>query len=263
MFGKFVTIILVCVTIILICHSNTATARIEDGLVSVWTLDKDSIKGNSVNDTFGKNHGAFVGNPKEIKGKLGEALSFDGVVDYVHFVHRRLRLTVKMTLDIEPESATMEALIKPVLDSRNPIYDKYNYGIQLLQSGNSDTVGIWIRDDKVAWPSAYTEYPKDDEWHFVTGVVKHKEHVQIYLDGKLKKTTPAPNPIDKAYSSLLPMIAYTQHLGGIWYHGSIDEVAVYERALSEIEVQKNYADRLAVSPAGKLTAIWGRIKKGL
>jgi len=252
MFEKFSTIILFCVTITLICYSNTATARIEDGLVSVWTLDKDSIKGNTVNDVFGKNHGAFVGNPKEIKGKLGEALSFDGVVDYV-----------KMTLDIEPESATMEALIKPVLDSRNPIYDKYNYGIQLLHSGNSDTVGIWIRDDKVAWPSAYTEYPKDDEWHFVTGVVKHKEHVQIYLDGKLKKTTPAPNPIDKGYSSLLPMIAYTQHLGGIWYHGSIDEVAVYERALSEIEVQKNYADRLAVSSPGKLTAIWGRIKKGL
>ncbi|MBC8230557.1 LamG domain-containing protein [bacterium] len=252
MFNKFSIIILVCATIIVIYHSNTATARIEDGLVSVWTLDKDTIKGKGVNDTFGDNHGNFVGNPKQVKGQLGGALSFDGVVDYV-----------KMTLDIEPESTTMEALIKPVLDSRNPIYDKYNYGIQLLQSGNSDTVGIWIRDDKVAWPSAYTEYPKDDEWHFVTGVVKHKEHVQIYLDGKLKKTTPAPNPIDKAYSSLLPMIAYTQHLGGIWYHGSIDEVAVYERALSEIEVQKNYADRLAVSPAGKLTAIWGRIKKGL
>ncbi|MBM3238930.1 LamG domain-containing protein [Candidatus Poribacteria bacterium] len=122
---------------------------------------------------------------------------------------------------------------------------------------------MWIRDDKVQWPSAYTAYPKDDEWHFVTGVVKHKEYVQIYLDGKLKNTSPAPNPIDKAYSSLFPMIAYTQHLGGIWYHGSIDEVAVYERALSEIEVQKNYADRLAVSSAGKLTAIWGRIKNSL
>ncbi|MBM3238931.1 hypothetical protein FJZ31_21780 [Candidatus Poribacteria bacterium] len=121
MFGKFLTIIGVCVATALICYSNTATARIEDGLVSVWTLDKDSIKGNTVNDVFGKNHGAFVGNPKQVEGKLGEALSFDGVVDYV-----------KMTLDIEPESVTMEALIKPVLDSRNPIYDKYNYGIQLL-----------------------------------------------------------------------------------------------------------------------------------
>ena len=138
MFGKLLTTILVCVTIILICHSNTATARIEDGLVSVWTLDKDSIKGKGVNDTFGENHGNFVGDPKQIDGKLKGALSFDGVVDYV-----------KMTLDIEPESVTMEALIKPVLDSRNPIYDKYNYGIQLLHSGNSDTVGIWIRDDKV------------------------------------------------------------------------------------------------------------------
>ncbi len=252
MFDKFSTtiVILVCVTITLICYGSMATARTEDGLVSVWTLDKDTIKGGTVRDVFGENDGAFVSDPKEVDGKIGGALSFDGVTSYV-----------KMSLDIEPESVTVEALIKPDLDSRNPIYDKYNYGIQLLHSDTSDTVGIWIRDDKVAWPSAYTEYPKDGEWHYVAGVAKHKEYVQIYLDGKLKKTTPAPNAIDKGYSSLFPMIAYTQHLGGIWYHGLIDEVAVYNRALSEAEIQKNYTDMLAVDSAGKLTTTWGRIKR--
>ena len=249
MFDKFSTtvFILVCVTITLIYYGNMATARTEDGLVSVWTLDKDTIKGGTVEDVFGENDGTFVSDPKEVEGKLGGALSFDGVTSYV-----------EMSLDIEPESVTMEALIKPVLDSRNPIFDKYNYGIQFNESLN---LGIWIRDDKVAWPSAYTEYPKDDEWHYVAGVVKHKEYVQIYLDGELKKTTPAPNPIDKGYSSLFPMIAYTQHLGGIWYHGLIDEVAVYDRALSEAEIQKNYTDMLAVDSAGKLTTTWGRIKR--
>ena len=48
-----------------------------------------------------------------------------------------------------------------------------------------------------------------------------------------KKTTPAPDPISIAYGAgQKPTIAYTQHLGGIWYAGAIDEVAIFEGALS-------------------------------
>jgi len=246
MFYKCSTFILVCITI-LCCFSNTAITRIEDGLVSVWTLDKNTIKGNTVEDTFGENDGTITGKPKSVEGKFGEALSFDGVVDYV-----------TINADIEPESVTMEALIKPVMDSRNPIFDKYNYGIQ---SSDGQNVGIWIRDDKVAWPSAYTAYPKDGDWHYVTGVVKHKEFVKIYLDGELKNTGAAPNPIDKGYSSLNPTIAYTQHLGGIWYHGIVDEVSIYDRALSDSEVKKNYSAVMAVvSSIGNAATTWGHLK---
>jgi len=251
MLDRFSKMILTVVFVMLFaCYMNTAKARsIKEGLVSFWTLDKDTINGKTVEDVVGKNDGSIVGNPKIVDGKNGDALSFDGVVDYV-----------KMSQDIEPESVTVEAVIKPVMDSRNPIYDKYNYGIQ---SSDGQNVGIWIRDDKVQWPSAYTSYPKDDDWHHVVGVVKDKEFVKIYLDGQLKKTTPATNPIDKAYSSLMPTIAYTQHLGGIWYHGIIDEVGVYDRALSDSEVRKLYAESMAVAnPNGKLSAVWGQIKSG-
>jgi len=247
MFYKFSTLILVCITI-LVCYTNTAIPRTEDGLVSIWTFDDDTIKGNAVEDTFGENHGTITGKPKSVDGKFGEALSFDGVVDYV-----------TINVDIEPESVTMEALIKPVMDSRNPIFDKYNYGIQLSDGGQN--VGIWIRDDKVLWPQTYTPYPTDGDWHYVTGVVKHKEFVKIYLDGELKGTADALNPIDKAYSNLNPMIAYTQHLGGIWYHGIIDEVCIYDRALSNSEVMKNYVTVMAVvSPVGNVVTTWGRLK---
>lgn len=240
-----IPIFLICTTILI--YTNTAISRIEKGLVSVWTFDKNTISGDTVEDTFGENNGTITGDPEVVEGRFGEALSFDGVVDYV-----------TIEVDIEPESVTMEALIKPVLDSRNPIFDKYNYGIQLPEA--MDTVGVWIRDDKVQWPSAYTSYPKDGDWHYVTGIVRDKESVKIYLDGELKNTAPAPNPIDKAYSALKPTIAYTQHLGGIWYHGIIDEVAIYDRALSELEVQNNYTQLMAVSPNGNIATTWGQLK---
>jgi len=52
------------------------------------------------------------------------------------------------------------------------------------------------------------------------------------------------------------------YLNGIWYHGIIDEVAIYERALTDSEVQKNYNEIMAISPVGNLATVWGKVKCG-
>ena len=225
--------------------------RAKMGLVALWTFDKDTIQANKVEDVFGENNGTITGKPDQIDGFSGEALDFDGVTDLI-----------RMSQDIFFPSVTMEAIIKPTLGTRNPIYDKYNYGIQLLDSNN---VGLWIRADTANqakhWPSAYVPFPTDGEWHHVVGVVESKKSVRIYLDGELKKSTPAPDPISIAYgASQKPTIAYTQHLGGIWYAGAIDEVAIFEGALSDADVRKLYTLALAVEHTGKLAVTWGELK---
>jgi len=51
-----------------------------------WKLDEGS--GTTVRDSSGKNNnGRFVGAPKWVTGKLGKALEFDGVDDYVEVPH--------------------------------------------------------------------------------------------------------------------------------------------------------------------------------
>ena len=228
------------------------TARAEPrekyGLVALWTFDGKTIQGNKVAPAFGDVEGDLVGAPKVVDGVLDKALSFDGAVDYV-----------QMLTDLFFPSVSMEAVIRPVLGTRNPIYDKYNYGIQLL---DSDMVGVWIRDSAVQWPSAYTPWPRDGGWHHVVGVVEDQKNVRIYLDGKLMATGDAPNPIDVGYGAAVkPSIAYTRHLGGIWYEGEIDEVAIYDRALTDTEVARLYSLSLAVRPAGKLALTWGSLKR--
>ncbi len=230
---------------------SQAGLREQLGLVSLWTLDSGTIQGKTVEDAFGENDGTITGDPKNIEGFIGDALDFDGVADLI-----------RITNDIFFPSVSMEAIINPTLGSRNPIYDKYNYGIQLV---DNDNVGIWIRADTnqagKQWPSAYTPFPTDGKWHHVVGVVESEQSVKIYLDGELKATTPAPDPISIAYgANVKPSIAYTQHLGGIWYEGGIDEVAIYEGALSDGDVRKLYTRALAVEPVEKLTMIWGLLK---
>lgn len=230
---------------------SQAGLREDLGMVALWTLDEDAIDKNNVDDAFGGNDGIITGDPKNIPGFLGEALDFDGAVDLI-----------RMPNDIFFPSITMEALIKPTLGTRNPIYDKYNYGIQLSE-GNQ--VGIWIRadtEDGNQWPSIYIPFPTDGQWHHVVGVVEDQESVKIYLDGDLKGTTDAPDSISIAYGAAVkPSIAYTQHMGGIWYEGAIDEVAIYEGALSDTDVKRLYLQSFAVEYTGKMAVTWGTIKE--
>lgn len=222
------------------------------GLVALWTLDKDTVQAGKIEDVFGDNTGNIIGKPEHIDGFRGDAFKFDGVVDLI-----------RMNEDIIFPSLTVEAIIRPTLGTRNPIYDKYNYGLQLL---DNNTVGIWIRANTPVqanhWPSAYVPYPTDGEWHHVVGVVENKKEVRIYIDGELEKTTPAPDPISVAYGAALrPTIAYTQHLGGIWYEGAIDEVAVFEVALTDADVRKLYTQALStLQPTGKISVTWGTLK---
>ena len=56
-------------------------------LVGFWSFDQTTIKGKTVNDIWSKNHGTIKGGPKSVKGKFGEALSFDGKKDLVEIPH--------------------------------------------------------------------------------------------------------------------------------------------------------------------------------
>ena len=45
-----------------------------------------------------------------------------------------------------------------------------------------------------------------------------------------------------------------------YFNGQIDDVRIYDNALSEDEVRKNMEVRTAVNPQQKLANTWGRIK---
>lgn len=245
---RFFVCVIAFVMVSSLCYAGV---REDLGLVSLWTFDEDTRDGNEFSDVSGENHSQITGNPDTVKGFIGDALDYDGVAQYV-----------KIPNDIFFPSVTMEAIINPVLGTRNPIYDKYNYGIQLNESNQ---VGIWIRADTEVgnqWPSVYTAFPNDGQWHHVVGVAEDQETVKIYLDGELKGSGNAPDSISIAYGATVkPSIAYTQHMGGIWYEGSIDEVAIYEGALTESQVKKLYINSFAVEASGKLATKWGAIKQ--
>jgi len=86
MFGKAVSRYFVLIVSISFIFTSSAQSQeyVTDGLLGFWTMDREDIKGNVARDVSGNNnHGEMGGDPEIVKGKIEEALHFDGEDDYV------------------------------------------------------------------------------------------------------------------------------------------------------------------------------------
>lgn len=234
----------------------------EDGVVGYWSFDEGTINGKNVKDVLGGNDGELEGDPKHVKGKVGKALEFDGQ----NFVH----IAGSKTLDVNgSEAMTVAAWINA--DSDSPVvgvvdgccgtivaqrdanswairFDARNPGAELEFIIN---VGGWQGDGGFGIPV----YPKG-EWHHIVGIVDGNKKY-IYGDGKLLKEDNFNGPMQA--ESTKHEIGKANDGGFV---GLIDEVVIYNRALSANEVQILYrAEGLPVEPGGKLATRWGNIKK--
>lgn len=97
-----------------------------------------------------------------------------------------------------------------------------------------------------------------EEWHMVTGTFSVEEGARLYRDGFEVKRDPSMNSVDEN-----PGATYLGSMLGLeGYVGRMDEVRIWNRALSEDEVEALFSlePSQAVSPKGKLATMWGTVK---
>ncbi|MHC4519260.1 MAG: LamG domain-containing protein, partial [Planctomycetota bacterium] len=195
------------------------------GLVLHYALDEGS--GSVAADSSGQgNDGTIEGSPAWIGGVSGSALGFDGSRDYI--------ATGKSLLDSLP-AFTIACWLKGnlALGSRSGLVgqnDCVEYGVV-----SSNMIQIWTPGGGSAnlnWP-----YDVNAEWHSIVAVGDGTS-LTIYLDGRAAVTGGVP--ITENYgTSTFPV-----NIGGggvfdatdNWFTGDIDEIAIYQRALSAAEV---------------------------
>ena len=261
MSARFSMLLVSAICLLFLTTTITNAQFPEDGVVGYWSFDDGTINGDKVSDVLGNNDGKLDGNPKQVKGKVGKALEFDGQ----NFVH----IEGTKTLDVNgSEAMTVAAWINA--DSESPVvgvvagccgtivaqrdvdswalrFDGRNAGAELEFIINA---GGWQGDGGFGIPV----YPKG-EWHHIVCIVDGNKRY-IYGDGKQMKEDNFNGPMQAAG---------TEHEigkandGG--FVGLIDEVVIYNRALSANEVEMLYkSEGLPVVPRGKLATRWGEIK---
>ena len=249
---RFVTVLTVMVSLMLVFSINSFAAN-----DLVLHLSFDEGTGTIVKDFSNfKNDCTLKGNPKWIDGKFGKAVEFDGATWGEVGDADNLDLTDALTIEAWINlygggEGTQSAVEKGSawIDGEYNLAALYSNGTLLqikdLPANCADAnVGTGIQDNK---------------WHFLVGTWDGAA-IKLYIDGNLDKSMDCAG---KLLTNTDPMFIGARGGTARFMIGAIDEVKVYNYALSLDEIKKdmeNHFGSSAVSPANKLAVTWGAMK---
>jgi len=246
-------LIVILLSAFAIFQSFAEAQMVKDGLVSYWNLDKATIDGAKVKDTVGKNDGDMKGEPKLVEGKVGNALEFNGASDYV-----------EIPTDDSMNFGTGDFTIC-VWAKTKATTGRWAQRQDIAGKGDPSVSGYAISADTnkgFFWVGAAGEFSgttdiNDNEWHHIVGV-RRAADCFIYTDGKQEAKGTNAESVDTTVSMIFakhPLKAES------FFAGSIDEVCIYNRALTDDEILKNFGSKgESVSNTGKLSSVWGAMK---
>ena len=213
-------------------------------LVAHWAFDETS--GDIAYDSAGNNDGTLIGGPAWTSGQIDGALSFDGYDDYVS--------ADSVTSLIAGRNVTMSCWVKS--PSVNPAvqfivslntYDGDNRILMGTQAG-SNTLSV----AGMAWHDTGVTVI-DGGWHHVAYVLNNAvDTFVVYIDGS--NVLSLPSIVSVAADDLL---SFGQDFDsglttGDFYQGLMDDVRIYNQALSGTDIQQLYDEGMGffnVSPS--------------
>jgi len=213
------------------------------GIVGFWHMDEPQWTGatGEVRDETGVNHGtAYGGATTTSDAKYGRAGYFDGEDDYVEVPDNdSLNITDELTIEawVKPNGANEDGyIVSKCLGSKNTGYSLYWKGssdvIQLIGSVNSVQSSDAVFTENNVWTHAVITVSGDS--------------IKFYHNGVLAGTATDTIPSNSNNVRIGDRDGTSQ--GSLTrFNGIIDEVRIYNRAISPTEVQilsKNYMQKM-------------------
>ena len=256
---------------VILLGTTYANAGLDENLV--FYLNFDNVKGQTIADTSGNGLDAEIHKNTEIvKGKYGNAIHFtDEKEDCVNIPSQeKLKVIDEITMMVwiysaEPWRGKKAHWLEKDCHFVVPLGWAHCYGIGSFDIGNGPEIGMFLGSQvDGGWDQQELVTPHEMEekkWYHVVGSYDG-ETMRIYLDGtaiaeeekKFKFFGDNDADVRIGCAKNVPHLTFT--------NGSIDEAAVWQRALSETEIkQAMKGNFLAVSPSDKVAATWADIKR--
>lgn len=225
-----------------------ATTRFEEGLMGYWHFDEATS--TIAYDASGNgNNGTLTNGPTwqtSASCRAGECLSFNGT-NYV------IGPSSNIITGNNLQTITISAWVKTTATgAQYPVAVKRSSAQSTLisitsnqdLSGNTAIgyLGFLTRnyaDSAHSWLVASGGY-NDGRWHHVVGVVNNMTRT-LYIDG-IQKGTDSTQGMQKVSGNTAPLYIGSFDNSQLFFNGSVDEVRIYDRALSAQEVLDMYND---------------------
>ena len=210
--------------------SGLGVAALADpSLVAYWNFDEGS--GTTVADESSNGHtGTVVNGANWVTGHRGSALELDGISQYV---------SIPPLFSVTPSALSISAWFLAPTTGGTIIYNGATAENELLAGPGGLSFGVKLSNSQ--WYGAdYAPTPTPSQWHFLVGVWDQGGYVRLYLDGLLAAQQAVPN--------IAPLSYFGQRIGAYapvdsqFFGGAIDELKVYDRALSASEISTAYCD---------------------
>jgi PKD repeat protein len=222
-----------------------ATSGAPAGLVAAYGFEESS--GTLVADASGqKNHGTLSGATR-VTGKFGRALSFNGSNNWV---------TVKDSASLDASSGlTLEAWVYPKTSTSGRtviLKEKAGgavYNLYSSEDANLPLSSVYVGGYRVI--SSKSQLPLN-QWSHLAATY-NGQYLRLYVNGVEVANRPQTGPIQTSGGALR---IGGNSIWGEWFSGSIDEVRIYNRALtaSEVQADMNKAVASATPPKALLGA---------
>jgi hypothetical protein len=210
---------------------SATTLSTNPNLVTAYSFDEGT--GTVVNDASGHGNTGTISNATwTANGKFGQALVFNGTSSLVTIADNTLlNLTTGMTLEAWVSPGTGNTGWRDIIYKGND-----NYYLEGSTSTGAPGAGIMVGGSATETFGAGALAP--NVWKFLTATYDGTT-LRFYVDGALVSSQPRTGSI---VTSTNPLQIGGDSLYGQFFQGTIDEVRVYNVALTPVQIQ---ADMIA------------------
>ncbi|HUY69531.1 MAG TPA: LamG domain-containing protein [Candidatus Tyrphobacter sp.] len=206
---------------------------IQTGLIGHWQFDESTVTTTAYDASGNGNNGTAHGTAI-VAGKLGNARSFNGSSDYIG-TQSGGGLYPAMTTALWFKTT-----------SASGTHDLFSFlqgtcGSDVFQLTPTSFLGLYCFSDGSDALASTNQTVNDGNWHFAT-LTYDGSHVKIYIDGLLAGTSglASGKSIQVSADGGAYFFIGSYLGGGGFFPGTIDDVRVYNRALTASEIQNLY-----------------------
>jgi hypothetical protein len=215
-------------------------------MISYWKLDESAAP---YADYLGGPDATCSNCPSAVAGTVGGAQQFDGSDDEVNVVDNDQYdwgATDEFSIEYWMRSTSNCSGNEVIVGRQGPTHPNPHWW---TGCADSDDQAVFVLFDKNGgnggngnWPYSGTDIT-DGDWHHLV-FVKDATHIRVYVDGQEKDS------VAKSYTAGFDSttdlnIGYLNLSGHYRYEGDLDEVAIYDKALTPTEIQQHYSAGLA------------------